>query len=104
MPQKNAPTDTTRITREILNIIFQVLVNEVSNNPSIILTRHKLQLQVPVYPEATVLGCIMTYQHDGHIACSRNRTDIVPKNMDTDYEEFHLTTSVNNSSSVYAGK
>jgi len=101
MTSKNIPPSGPGPTKAVLNKIFQVVINETANNPANILTRHKLQLQVPIYPDTTVLGCLMTYQHDGHIACCRNGVDITPVNMNKDYEEFHLTTFVSNQSGVY---
>jgi hypothetical protein len=80
-----------RIPKDILGSVFQVLFNQVTGSPAIGMTRHKLELEVPLIPKITILGCLKYYEGGKFIECTKNDIVITPKDLNTDYDEFRLT-------------
>ncbi|MDD5143500.1 hypothetical protein [Methanoregula sp.] len=86
---------------KILNQVFQLIHNETNHGTANHLTRKKLQTSAGQIPPESVLGCLVTYQGDNLIQCSKDKVDFPPKDQMKDYDEFHLTSRGIKSDSPY---
>jgi hypothetical protein len=86
-----------------LNKLFKVLSDEVAYAPANLLTRKALQREAGgSYDPRLTLSCLMKYEGDELIKCSREGVDFKPIDMNKDYEEFHLTSKGAITTSPYA--
>jgi hypothetical protein len=74
-----------------LNNVFHVICERTGRNIYVKMTRHELETYAHDYV-SVILGCLMRYQQDRLIDCTRDETSIKPSYKPEDYDEFHITS------------